>query len=617
MAKALEKTGHTVWWDRHIKGGAQFSREIEEALNRAEAVVVLWSAHSVDSAWVRDEAAAGRDTRRLVPARLDQVEPPLGFRQYQTIDLSGRSGRNGAKAIHALVEAVEAVAGTASEAAKPMPKPRRWLVPRWAIASALLVVLTALALFAWKPWDRGSSVPVVAVTAADPGAASVGLARDLMLKLGVLQQARTDYLRLTETEPGAGLVLEAGSSAPNGRVEASLALFAGRDRSLLWSKQFTEARTGAGDLRHQVAITAARVLDCALQALNDKQARLSQPVLKLYLNGCASFDELAYGELRPMISIMRKVTRQAPRFKGGWGKLIQAEILTAITGPSDPSLRKPLRQDIAEARRFNPHLAEAYLGEVELLPADAYGERLKLLDLAIRHNPDHADTFAARGHYLRIVGRMSDSVESAKRGAELNPLSPALQYDYVTALGHAGQFDSALQELNHAEQLWPGSRVLADARFRFHLRYGDPRLAVRGQIRGATMWSPRMIDAFLKARIAPTPANVDAAIREAEALMRQRSRAITLLAQTLGTFKREEQLLQLLLNRPGKALASEIGEVLFHPPMRDLWRDPRAMLVAKQLRLTDYWRTSGNWPDFCFEPDLPYDCKAVEAKLGR
>ena len=48
VAKALEKSGHDVWWDRHIKGGAEFSREIEEALSRAEAVVVLWSANSVE-----------------------------------------------------------------------------------------------------------------------------------------------------------------------------------------------------------------------------------------------------------------------------------------------------------------------------------------------------------------------------------------------------------------------------------------------------------------------------------------------------------------------------------------------------------------------------------------
>src|SRR5688572_27211228 len=93
IAIALEKAGHSVWWDRHIKGGSQFSMEIEQALNAAAVVVVLWSQQSVGSAWVRDEAAAGRDTGRLVPAMIDGTAPPLGFRQYQAIDLSRWKGR--------------------------------------------------------------------------------------------------------------------------------------------------------------------------------------------------------------------------------------------------------------------------------------------------------------------------------------------------------------------------------------------------------------------------------------------------------------------------------------------------------------------------------------------
>ena len=48
-----------------MRGGAQFSKVIEEALEVAEAVVVLWSKKSVESPWVRDEAAAGRDSDRL------------------------------------------------------------------------------------------------------------------------------------------------------------------------------------------------------------------------------------------------------------------------------------------------------------------------------------------------------------------------------------------------------------------------------------------------------------------------------------------------------------------------------------------------------------------------
>ncbi|MGH6728742.1 MAG: toll/interleukin-1 receptor domain-containing protein, partial [Sphingomicrobium sp.] len=32
LASLLEKAGHSVWWDRHIKGGAQYAQEIEAAL---------------------------------------------------------------------------------------------------------------------------------------------------------------------------------------------------------------------------------------------------------------------------------------------------------------------------------------------------------------------------------------------------------------------------------------------------------------------------------------------------------------------------------------------------------------------------------------------------------
>jgi adenylate cyclase len=50
LISALEKAGHTVWFDRHIHGGAQYSRKIEQALDEADAVVVLWSPCSLESA---------------------------------------------------------------------------------------------------------------------------------------------------------------------------------------------------------------------------------------------------------------------------------------------------------------------------------------------------------------------------------------------------------------------------------------------------------------------------------------------------------------------------------------------------------------------------------------
>src|SRR3954451_21520188 len=89
----LEREGHDVWRDEDdIGGGASFSSEIEKALKDCDAVVVLWSADSVQSAWVRDEAAYGRDTAKLIPLSLDGTEAPLGFRQFQAIGLSPWKG---------------------------------------------------------------------------------------------------------------------------------------------------------------------------------------------------------------------------------------------------------------------------------------------------------------------------------------------------------------------------------------------------------------------------------------------------------------------------------------------------------------------------------------------
>ena len=95
IARALERGGHAVWWDRQIAGGAEFAQEIEQELGKSTAVAVLWSRHSIQSACVRDKAAEGRGERKLVPVSIDGTLAPMGFRQYQVIDLSAARSERG------------------------------------------------------------------------------------------------------------------------------------------------------------------------------------------------------------------------------------------------------------------------------------------------------------------------------------------------------------------------------------------------------------------------------------------------------------------------------------------------------------------------------------------
>jgi TIR domain len=89
LAKVLETGGLSVWWDRKIVPGQSFDQTIERELDAAKSAVVLWSTASISSGWVKSEASAARQRGILVPAMIDDVKIPLGFRDIQCANLVG------------------------------------------------------------------------------------------------------------------------------------------------------------------------------------------------------------------------------------------------------------------------------------------------------------------------------------------------------------------------------------------------------------------------------------------------------------------------------------------------------------------------------------------------
>ena len=89
LAATLEDCGWSVFWDRRIPAGRRFDEFIGEQLEAARCVIVLWSASSIRSEWVIEEAADAKDQNLLAPALIDAVRPPFGFRHRQCADLIG------------------------------------------------------------------------------------------------------------------------------------------------------------------------------------------------------------------------------------------------------------------------------------------------------------------------------------------------------------------------------------------------------------------------------------------------------------------------------------------------------------------------------------------------
>jgi type II secretory pathway pseudopilin PulG len=92
IVAALEKTGWKVWWDRAIPAGKTFDQVIEEALDGARCVVVVWTEASAASQWVRTEASEGHHRRVLVPVMLGAVKIPLEFRRLEAAVLTDWDG---------------------------------------------------------------------------------------------------------------------------------------------------------------------------------------------------------------------------------------------------------------------------------------------------------------------------------------------------------------------------------------------------------------------------------------------------------------------------------------------------------------------------------------------
>ena len=115
LAAALESHGWSVWWDRRIPHGKDFNAYIQQQLDDARCIVVLWSKASVMSQFVRDEATEGLDGR-LVPALIEAVKQPLGFRQLHAADLTDWDDRPAHEEFDRLISSIAAVVPPSSAA---------------------------------------------------------------------------------------------------------------------------------------------------------------------------------------------------------------------------------------------------------------------------------------------------------------------------------------------------------------------------------------------------------------------------------------------------------------------------------------------------------------------
>lgn len=121
----LEQRGFSIWWDGKIPPGEDFRAFIDRKLNEAPAICVVWSAESVQSRWVAEEAEEGVRRGNLIPIAVDAADIPRGFRGFQAAQL-----QHSAPAVQYEQEFEKLVKRLREVAALPLTmKPKRHVLP--------------------------------------------------------------------------------------------------------------------------------------------------------------------------------------------------------------------------------------------------------------------------------------------------------------------------------------------------------------------------------------------------------------------------------------------------------------------------------------------------------
>ena len=383
IAARLRSCGLSLWFDEKLPAHRAFSDVIEEQLEAARAVVVLWSREAVASQWVRSEANRGRERGRLVQIRLDDARLPMPFDQIQCADLrkwDGAPDEPAWRSVMAGIADLTAREVTDESAGNPVAGIPRVSAQRRQvmIGGGAAAALAAAGYVGWRYFDRPEVSPQA----------------QLLIQKGMDALQQNDALETQD--PGSSLTAiallsEATQAAPDSAMAwGGLAMaFAVRKRVVALPE-----RSGL-DARSRAAAKTALEIDPTEGRALGALRMLESP----YRNWLAV--ERGNGEAldkNPRIPILLFIMSDLLGNVGRWKEA------TTFSNRFD---RRKFMLPGADRKVIINLWASG-----DLQGAD------RALDMAVKQWPQHPQIFRTRVAYLMFTGRPAEALEILRRQAD-------------------------------------------------------------------------------------------------------------------------------------------------------------------------------------------------------
>ena len=455
-------------------------------------MVVAWSRNSVDSDWVRDEAALGRDLGRLAPITLDDALPPLGFGQYQVVDFSKWAGdpdaREVARLVHAIERTSETHPGEAPGAARESKRARRGGPSR---RTVLISAAVATPLIAGGAWLALKSAPAAAKAPAhsiavlpfvnlsgDPGQDyfSDGLSEDLrgaltrIEDLQVAARASSNAFRnahqsisVIAKSLGVAYVLEGSVRRAGDVVRVNAQLTEAESGFQKWSQTYDRTMKDVFAIQSEIAGLVADALKVKMlgSAKTSTGGTSNAVAFDHYLSGRHLYDQSGNeATYRQALAEFDAAIAADPGYADAHAARARTLIAIGNQFGSGSALKTLYREGIQAAEKavqLAPDLAASqstlgfarFTALLDVRGAAAPYERARML------GQGDAGVLSGYAAYAASVGKFDEALKALQRAVVLDPLNPPVYRNFGVVYYAARRYPEAIQQVERALAINP------------------------------------------------------------------------------------------------------------------------------------------------------------------
>jgi serine/threonine-protein kinase len=486
LVEALQAEGYSVWWDEQIGGGSAWRQTIENELNAAKCVIVVWSKRSVgpEGTFVQDEATRAQQRHVYVPVLIDKVHLPLGFGETQALPLTGWHGNRSDPHYHAVLAAVRRNVGdeeTLGPHAAAAPRvDRRTAIAGGAVATAALVGIGGWAMLRPRgPRAASGSIAVLpfANLSADPKQTyfSDGIAEEIrsaLARLGGLtvigrtssEAVRNDDARTAAKKLRVANILTGSVRQSVSTIRISAELIDGDTGVDRWSQDYDRAPGDAIKIQTDIAGQVAQSLSAALGGAATAAISLGgtedPEAQNLLLQAVEAARGVRYDDFQRAFSLLDAAIRRDPNYAEAYAR--KAFFLAffadnyADTVPQLHAYRADALQTAKTAIRLAPNLATAHQALSQyyagILDIPAAGREFRR---AVELAPGAAEPLSNYAIYVVRFGNASQAVRLADKALSLDPLNPGSYRRRFLVLFYSRKYREALTFTRQVEQKSP------------------------------------------------------------------------------------------------------------------------------------------------------------------